>query len=294
MDQQKKREIRTDTTSNLTFLGELAEEKARFEEEKKRRVNDGAEYGTTNKRVARIKKDEASSNRQRPKRHNEEEKPRKRSNNEQKRGIHLKNMDDNEEDLRKSRLGLEHKAQKYNQLLQDHGQVADGDEMLVDFTKKWAEEDRENEFIEVTDEFGRTRKVSIYEAGDVLLPSKEDYRPENVIQGEYMPEYKVDEQRIENLHRQDEQQAVHYDSSKEIRTKGIGFFQFSLDESERQQQFESLDKIHEETLQHQARKTGLDILNERADKLAFRRNALQKHYERKIGEEWIRQQFHED
>ncbi|WBW73237.1 telomerase regulatory factor Ctr1 [Schizosaccharomyces osmophilus] len=292
MDQRNKQAIHTDATSNLTFLSELAEEKARFEEERRQRVNNRIDYGTTNKRAARIKKDEASSSHPRTKRQGEEEAPRKKPNNEQKRRLYLKNNDENEEDLRRSKLGLEHKAQKYNQLLQDNSQITEGEETLVDFTKKWAEESRENEFIEVTDEFGRTRQVSIYEAGQTLLPSKEDYKPENVIRGEYMPEYEVDEQRIEDLHRQDEQQAVHYDASKEIRTKGIGFFQFSLDEKERKQQFESLGEIHEDTLHHQPQKMGLDILNERENKLASRRNTLQKHYERTIGEEWIKQQFH--
>ncbi|EPX72614.1 uncharacterized protein SOCG_00377 [Schizosaccharomyces octosporus yFS286] len=291
MAQSNKQAIQTDATSNLTFLSELAQEKARFEEEKKQRLNKRINYGTTNKRDYGIKKDEPRSNYARVKRHSEEDAPRKKPNNEQKRRFILKNEDENEEDLRKSRLGLERKALKYNQLLNDNSQTAEGEEMLVDFTKKWAEESRENELIEITDEFGRTRQVSIYEAGQALLPSKEEYKPENVIHGEYMPEYKVDEHHIEDLHRRDEQQAVHYDASKEIRTKGIGFFQFSLDENERQQQFESLGRIHEDTVRQQPRKVGLNILKERENKLASRRNTLQKHYERMIGEEWIKQQF---
>lgn len=63
----------------------------------------------------------------------------------------------------------------------------------------------------------------------------------------------------------------HYDSTREVRTRGVGFYQFALDEEERDEQMQRLNEIRQET----------EMARKNAKSVAERRKAmLQKNAER--------------
>lgn len=56
---------------------------------------------------------------------------------------------------------------------------------------------------------------------------------------------------------------THYDASKEIRTKGVGFFNFSKDEEERKKQMEDLERERERTLRAREEKKEKEEMRKR-------------------------------
>jgi hypothetical protein len=166
--------------------------------------------------------------------------------------------------LVKSRRILEKKAQLYNDLVRgkrtidqvresllyvDETKIPtkrhrmredDDDGLLVDFELKPAESDEEDPWIEYQDEFGRMRTVHQSQLPQVLQEE---------------PELLSDDMRRERQRRLWEEQALkdmetgplHYDAQKEIRTMGVGFYQFARDEDERQKQQGELNALRQET-----------------------------------------------
>ncbi|EEB09303.1 fungal protein [Schizosaccharomyces japonicus yFS275] len=279
MEKDTRDRIRVPPSSFLGFNTEFAKEKAKFLEARKLKEHNSA-AGNPNRSLKRIplKKDIPVSHQTQSKK------------------LKLKHAPDvTEEELRKSKEALEHKAKLYDDLVrhggpnvheEEQGDTEMGD-YLVDFTKKWAESNEgENEQMEIVDEFGRTRKVSIFEAGSTLLDQSEKYKPEHVIYGDYMPEFHIPEETMREIWSHKEKLAEHYDASKEVRSKGVGFYQFSLDEMERQKQFESLAELRQQTIQVQEMPR-TDTFYYYMRHLEERKERLRQEYNRRIGENWL-------
>ena len=161
-------------------------------------------------------------------------------------------------------------------------------EGLVDFDRKWAEQDgaRDSdtssddyasshedsaEMVEYEDEFGRlrkgtkaerarmerTRNAAAHASTELEESSARPLRPENVMFGDTVQSaaFNPDEPIAVQMQRLAEKRdrsltpppEEHYDASKEVRSKGVGFYQFSRDNEERGRQMEDLGKEREET-----------------------------------------------
>jgi hypothetical protein len=157
-------------------------------------------------------------------------------------------------------------------------------EGLVDFDRKWANEERIREdasdkseeedddsasIISYEDELGRSRRGTRAEAARALRAKEEEERgqsmqerwrpsrPENLIYGEaiqseaFNPDANI-ASHMANLAARRDRSATppdqqHYDADAEVRNRGTGFYAFSRDETERQKQMEELKQAREET-----------------------------------------------
>ncbi len=157
---------------------------------------------------------------------------------------------------------------------------------LVDFDRKWAEADdganystdsddggdsEGEEEVEYEDEFGRLRRgtkadaarelrrrnAQLYATGELDQMKARPERPDNLIVGDtiqssaFNPDAPVAAQ-MESLARKRDRsmtppEEVHYDASKEVRSKGVGFYNFSKDGEGRKREMEALGREREET-----------------------------------------------
>lgn len=158
---------------------------------------------------------------------------------------------------------------------------------LVDFDRKWAEaqgngaasssdseddqdsDNNDTEVITYTDEFGRTRtgtraerarmerrlRAQEYTATEIERMSARPKAPTSLIHGDVIQSEAFvahDADAMEAIARKRDRSLTppdmkHYDARAEIRTKGVGFFQFSRDEETRQKEMESLAAERERT-----------------------------------------------
>lgn len=159
--------------------------------------------------------------------------------------------------------------------------------LLVDFDRKWAEDieagrtsdttesenedEADNEMVTYEDEFGRERHGTRAEASRELRRmnaqnhaaeelasfSARPVAPSRIIRGDivqsaaFNPDAKVLEL-MENIARKRDRsmtppEEVHYDASKEVRSKGVGFYSFSKDAEGRKREMNELKKQREET-----------------------------------------------
>lgn len=131
-------------------------------------------------------------------------------------------------------------------------------------------EDDDDPIIEYEDEFGRVRTARRSEVPRELLPrndpdnqdSDEDlviYNPVN-----HFPTYTPSEERIAEIAKEYAEENnplnVHYDSTKEVRAKGAGFYQFSADEETRRKQMEELKAVRQETEKTRKETGAMDVL----------------------------------
>lgn len=159
--------------------------------------------------------------------------------------------------------------------------------LLVDFDRKWAEDieagrtsdtsesenedEADNEMLTYEDEFGRERhgtraeanreirrrNAQKYAAEELASFSARPVAPSRIIYGDivqsaaYNPDAKVSEL-MENIARKRDRsmtppEDVHYDASKEVRSKGVGFYSFSKDSEGRKREMSELKKEREGT-----------------------------------------------
>ncbi|KAJ5674189.1 hypothetical protein N7462_009628 [Penicillium macrosclerotiorum] len=166
-------------------------------------------------------------------------------------------------------------------------------EGLVDFDRKWADEERKRaersdeseedddnaSIISYEDEFGRTRRGTRAEAARAARTKEEEEnrdrapqerwrpsRPENLIYGEaiqteaFNPDAKIASQMADLAARRDRSptpEHVHYDAEAEVRNRGTGFYAFSQDETERLRQMEDLKNARKETEQEREKRVRL-------------------------------------
>jgi hypothetical protein len=160
---------------------------------------------------------------------------------------------------------------------------------LVDFDRKWAEaeadgktreydttsddggDSEEEELIEYTDEFGRTRKGTRAEVAreqrrnriatsatqELADMSGRPDMPQGVIFGDtiqasaFNPDAAITAAMEELATKRDRSatppEETHYDATKEVRSKGVGFYQFSRDNDTREKEMQNLAREREET-----------------------------------------------
>lgn len=183
----------------------------------------------------------------------------------------------------RSKRKMEEKARLYAAM--KRGDVEDADEKhMVDFDRKWAETQEKGsaesdtssdddygpaepeEMVEYLDEFGRTRTGTRAEAAreqrrQMLVREDEDRArpavPANIIYGDtvqssaFNPDEPVAQQMAELAAKRDKSATpppdLHFDATKEVRHKGVGFMQFSGDKEERRVQMENLERERKET-----------------------------------------------
>lgn len=205
----------------------------------------------------------------------------------------------------RSKRKMEQKARLYAAM--KRGDVEDtADKYAVDFDAKWAEKqekqlgddasssssDAESEdeadkaMVDWTDEFGRARTTS---RKQMLSEQRQQYfanemasrarpnMPTNVIYGDtvqaaaFNPDRDRAQQMEELAAKRDRSITpppdTHFDASKEVRSKGVGFMQFSQDEEHRKEQMANLVKEREETEKRRA---------EREKKIIDRREEVER------------------
>ena len=77
----------------------------------------------------------------------------------------------------------------------------------------------------------------------------------------------------------------HFDSKKEVRTKGTGFFQFSGDAEERKGQMENLEKERIETEQRRKERDGK--MSERKAQIEARRDEIRRKNAKRKADEFL-------
>lgn len=195
-------------------------------------------------------------------------------------------------------------------------------EGLVDFDRKWAENpsDEESEsgseelqedeggdeIVEYEDEFGRTRKAkkSVVErekrheaaakkAVDEVAAL--NAAPEGLIFGNTIQTsafttatfsaVPTSSMLSSALPPEDEDLDTHFDASKEVRTKGVGFFQFSKDNKERKVEMEEL--LNERKKTAEERRKVEEKKKRRREELEKRREEVKRRRRGKVGGDWL-------
>lgn len=199
------------------------------------------------------------------------------------RGRTTNEKEEDEAAFRRTKRRMEEKARLYNAL--KRGDIEDRDDKYgVDFDLKWAEKNEkgeasssseseseasEEELVEYVDEFGRTRKGTRAAAAREARrrnnlaadePDRFSARPSmpgNIIYGDtvqthaFNPDETIAQQMAELAAKRDKELTpppeLHFDGRAEARQRGTGFFHFSKDEEERQEQMGRMEKDREET-----------------------------------------------
>lgn len=209
--------------------------------------------------------------------------------------------------LHRSKRKLEAKAKIYDRM--KRGEHAEDDDGLIDFDRKWAEKqakgesyssesegDEGGEMVDFEDEYGRTKRGTKAEADRMerrkrnqLLGAEELDRmsarpamPSNLIYGDtvqvmaFNPDEPIAAKMDELARKRDRSltppDMKHYEADKEIRSKGVGFYSFSKDESLRGQEMESLERERLET--ERARKDREEKKEKRKKEIEERRRAI--------------------
>ncbi|KAI9102591.1 hypothetical protein DFS34DRAFT_609749 [Phlyctochytrium arcticum] len=177
-------------------------------------------------------------------------------------------------------IALQRKAKLYDQLRKesDLGKDREDPDSLVDFLQKSLEdkekgnttpevrdvlgddEDNDDPWMEAIDEFGRTRIIRKSQASELGLKftkagggsvSEDTSDGPSLLSDDMRMEMEREE--WERRMREEESKGTHFNSRSEIRTMGVGFYQFSQDEQQRKRQMDELKNIRDETLEKQIR-----------------------------------------
>ncbi|KAF9266610.1 hypothetical protein L218DRAFT_78749 [Marasmius fiardii PR-910] len=192
--------------------------------------------------------------------------------------------------LESSKAILERKAKIYDKLSRGKtGGLSDAQVggLLVDFDSKGVADrwesgsddvdessqppmDANDDTVDYTDDFGRTRTVLRSEVPREFLKEKGDHNDEKddesiIIRNpiNHLPVYVPDADRVAQIEKDHAESNnplnVHYDRSKEVRTTGAGFYNFSADEETRRGQMEGLKEARKETVKARADAGAVDV-----------------------------------
>lgn len=164
-----------------------------------------------------------------------------------------------DEQWERSRAIMEEKAKIYEKLqagLEGAEEVSAElrENLLVDFDRKFHEDRKagrihvsekevevEEDLVEITDEFGRTRTIPRSE-----YLQQQEQSAQDLIST-------IRRQIVEDLQEQEEEENVHYDDTIEVRTKGVGYYRLSRTEAERSRQLAELNCLRQETVEARTR-----------------------------------------
>jgi hypothetical protein len=241
------------------------------------------------------------------------------------RGRTTEEKGEDESTWKRTKRRMEEKARLYDSL--KRGDIEDIDDKYgVDFDRKWAEKQEkgeaesaasseseaseEEELIEYTDEFGRTRKgtraeVAREERRKRTLAADEPDRftarpamPTNIIYGDavqtnaFNPEETIAQQMADLAAKRDKELTpppeLHFDGRAEARQRGTGFFHFSKDEGERQEQMKRIEKEREET--ERVRRERKEQIDKRKEMIKEKKRAIQEKFLDELGAELFREE----
>jgi hypothetical protein len=211
----------------------------------------------------------------------------------------------------RSKRKMEEKARLYAAMKRGDVEDVD-EKYGVDFDRKWAEAeaagkldedtssgeddgpDSEEETVEYVDEFGRTRTGTRTQAvreerrkNGAAMADDDRFTarprmPDRIIRGDtiqsaaFNPDENISEQMASLAAKRDKAATPppdeHFDGRKEVRTKGVGFFQFSGDTEKRKKQMDALEKERTETETHRA--DAIKRKEDRKRELAARKKAI--------------------
>ncbi|ANB15964.1 hypothetical protein AWJ20_3613 [Sugiyamaella lignohabitans] len=190
----------------------------------------------------------------------------------------------------KSRTALKEKAKLYKKIKRGEIEynedlvMMDGDANRVEAASTGTEssnndsddDNDDDEIIEITDSYGRTRLVPAskafkYGQADIFESSDEEpskvRRPTEVIYGDTVQyeAFSLDRGVAESVRERDKSldEDVHYDADWEIRDRGVGFYKFSKDTSQRSKEMESLANMSVTLEQEASEQAKLDSKRDR-------------------------------
>ncbi|KAL8717546.1 MAG: hypothetical protein Q9225_005224 [Loekoesia sp. 1 TL-2023] len=165
--------------------------------------------------------------------------------------------------------------------------------------------------VDYEDEFGRQRRGTKAERDRELLRrnaatyaesqlqsfAARPTAPSNVIRGDtiqsaaFNPDQTISEQMEELARKRDKSLTpppeTHYDASKEIRSKGVGFYAFSKDEEERKREMEELERQRGET--EKVKREQEERKEKRRREIEERRRMVSKKREEKLADRFLRE-----
>ena len=187
---------------------------------------------------------------------------------------------------------------------QESGKHNDDDTSSDDYAS-----DTAPEMVEYEDEFGRLRHGTKSEATHELRRrnaqahasatlsefSARPARPDNLIHGDtiqssaFNPDEPIAAQMSTLAAKRDRSmtppEEVHYDASKEIRSKGVGFYQFSRDNAARKSEMEALERERAET--EQGRRERDERRETKKREVEERKRMVAKKKEEKLAERFL-------
>ena len=166
-----------------------------------------------------------------------------------------------------------------------------------------------HEMVDYEDEYGRQRQGTKAEVvrlqrqrnaqshalAELQQFSARPAAPSNVIYGDtvqaaaFNPDANITTQ-MENIAKKRDRsmtppEEVHYDASKEVRSKGVGFYNFSRDKEGRQREMEALEKERQET--ERGRKEREERVEKRKKEIEDRRRKIEEKRGKKLADDFL-------
>ncbi|KAI4125987.1 MAG: hypothetical protein LQ341_006921 [Variospora aurantia] len=165
--------------------------------------------------------------------------------------------------------------------------------------------------VDYEDEFGRQRRLTkserdretrrrnalSYAESQLQSFAARPVAPSNVIRGDtiqsaaFNPDLTISEQMEELARKRDKSLTpppeTHYDASKEIRSKGVGFYAFSQDETERKREMAELERQRGET--ERLKREQEERKERREREVEERRRTVRKMREEKLADRFLRE-----
>ncbi|KAK9240009.1 hypothetical protein V1525DRAFT_424201 [Lipomyces kononenkoae] len=192
---------------------------------------------------------------------------------------------------------LERKARQYEAIkkgrtagLKLKDSALDVDLIQPDISEDDSDEQDGDELVEYTDEFGRSRMVPKYLLAKLLSDTDaKSQAPQNLIYGDVIQynAFRGDEEAMRAILERDDTEdlMVHYDASKEIRTKGVGFYSFSKDENVRNREMDALKKMRDETKSMLTKSR--EVRKNWSERRLERKRLIARAKAEKEGEQWL-------
>ncbi|KAL8825004.1 MAG: hypothetical protein Q9170_007965 [Blastenia crenularia] len=143
----------------------------------------------------------------------------------------------------------------------------------------------------------RRRNAATYAESQLQSFAARPTAPSNIIRGDtiqtaaFNPDQTISEQMDELARKRDKSLTpppeTHYDASKEIRSKGVGFYAFSQDEKGRKREMEELEKQRGET--EKAKREQEERKEKRKREIEERRRMISKKREEKLADRFLRE-----
>ncbi|KAI4143132.1 MAG: hypothetical protein L6R39_004689 [Caloplaca ligustica] len=165
--------------------------------------------------------------------------------------------------------------------------------------------------VDYEDEFGRQRRgtraeqdrelrrrnATAYAESQLQSFAARPAAPSNVIRGDtiqaaaFNPDHTISEQMEELARKRDKSLTpppeTHYDASKEIRSKGVGFYAFSQDGGERKREMDELERQRVET--ERAKREQEERREKRKREIEERKRMVRKKREEKLADRFLRE-----